>query len=326
LKIKNKFLTDVLEAWCRVHYVPPDQLEDDLDRKMQIIWYNSDIRINNRPVFFKAWYTKNITYINDLLLESGKFHRYEHFREFLEINTHFLQYCGLITAIHWKFQSAIANVDDIHDIVNMSFVRTMCTSGQVFYSQLLEKTDFNCKWLNLFGIDRTLTSSIFKIIFTCTIDTKLQNFQYKLLHQILPTKSLLYKMHVKDNDLCNFCIDCSDSLVHIYYDCPFAREFWVEVQNLISTFVTPDDLNQIMRKENIILGYLSSDSWGDTINFILLFARHFLHCCYWTNKKPNFSNMFLKLKYYHSIELEIALEKNKLDKHIEKYKVLNNVW
>jgi hypothetical protein len=38
-------------------------------------------------------------------------------------------------------------------------------------------------------------------------DTKLQDFQYKLVHRILITNSFLYKCGLKETELCTFCTE-----------------------------------------------------------------------------------------------------------------------
>jgi exonuclease III len=311
LKIQNAFLNDVLIAWCKVHYVRIEDLDDDNERKMQMLWYNSNIKINNGPVYYKAWYDKNIVFINDLLQDSGRVHSCEYFRDTLHIKTHFLEYGGLIAAVHWRFDSAITDTMHFPDIVEARFEQMTLSGSRFFYWKILEKTEFKCKWLDDFEIDDSFCHDIFRTIYTCTVDTKLQNFQYKLLHRILPTKSLLFKMKVKDNELCNFCLQCKDSLAHVYYECEVSQAFWIDVFNLINSVIETEHVIN-GSQETVILGYLGSETWAVIVNFIILFAKYLLHCCYWTDKKPRFGNMISKLKYYRSIELEIALTKHKI--------------
>ena len=50
-------------------------------------------------------------------------------------------------------------------------------------------------------------SYIYCIPFSVTKDTKLQDFQYKLVHRILITNSFLYKCGLKETELCTFCTE-----------------------------------------------------------------------------------------------------------------------
>ena len=47
-------------------------------------------------------------------------------------------------------------------------------------------------------------SMLFNDIYRITNDTNLRNFQFKLLHHILPNNKLLHKMGIKNSALCNF--------------------------------------------------------------------------------------------------------------------------
>jgi hypothetical protein len=55
-----------------------------------------------------------------------------------------------------------------------------------------------------------------KIICNITKDTKLQNFQFKLLHIILPVNSFLYKCGLKETELCTFCMETKENLLHLF--------------------------------------------------------------------------------------------------------------
>ena len=59
-------------------------------------------------------------------------------------------------------------------------------------------------------------SFIYCIRFSVTKDTKLQDFQYKLIHKILITNSFLYRCGLKETKLCTFCTETKESLVDIF--------------------------------------------------------------------------------------------------------------
>ena len=72
--------------------------------------------------------------------------------------------------------------------------------------------------------------NVFGYISKITYDYKLQNFQYKLLHRILPTNTFLVKIGIKDSDLCSFCKIATDSIMHYIWQCPKVQEFWQQVE------------------------------------------------------------------------------------------------
>jgi hypothetical protein len=74
---------------------------------------------------------------------------------------------------------------------------------------------------------------IYCIPFSVTKDTKLQDFQYKLIHRILITNSFLYKYELKDTEQCTFCTETKENLVHIFWDCNYVRNFWLSIGNFL---------------------------------------------------------------------------------------------
>ena len=133
-------------------------------------------------------------------------------------------------------------------------------------------------------------------------------------------------MGIKDTNQCNFCKRESDSLIHIYCECPILASFWSDVHTFLCTILKDERHELVLNNQTIILGYCGQEPWGCLTNFIILFAKHFVHCCYWTNKLPSFDTMFIKLKYHHDVEMDIAIARNKIEKHIQKYKDLNAIW
>jgi hypothetical protein len=49
-----------------------------------------------------------------------------------------------------------------------------------------------------------------------TKSSKLQWFQYIIIHRILGTNSLLYKINQKPNDKCSFCLEEVETIEHIF--------------------------------------------------------------------------------------------------------------
>lgn len=59
----------------------------------------------------------------------------------------------------------------------------------------------------------------YKTPFRSIRETKLQAFQFKLLHRILPCGKYLKSIRVKDTDLCQYCGNV-DTLTHFFFSCP----------------------------------------------------------------------------------------------------------
>ena len=69
-------------------------------------------------------------------------------------------------------------------------------------------------------------------------ETKLKEFQYKLIHRIVVTKEELYRYGIKEDDECIYC-GKKDSIEHTFRDCHFVKIFiqqvfnWLNIENKI---------------------------------------------------------------------------------------------
>ena len=95
LKISNTFWKDVLWAWSQYNFFHKKSIEN------QLIWYNSEIRIRNKPFMWNDIYSKGLKYVYQLF-ENGCFKDFEVVQEQFGLSK--LRYNSLKSAIprEWK--------------------------------------------------------------------------------------------------------------------------------------------------------------------------------------------------------------------------------
>ena len=71
-------------------------------------------------------------------------------------------------------------------------------------------------------------ADVFRIPYTCTKSTKLQAFQYQVIHRYIPTKRFLFVRHIVDRPNCFKCND-DDTITHHLFRCPRVLNFWNDV-------------------------------------------------------------------------------------------------
>ncbi len=64
--------------------------------------------------------------------------------------------------------------------------------------------------------DTSFWKSIYIMPFITVRDTKIQTFQYRSIHRIVPCNEWLFKLTVKPCSTCVYCFH-SDSLIHFFY-------------------------------------------------------------------------------------------------------------
>jgi hypothetical protein len=69
--------------------------------------------------------------------------------------------------------------------------------------------------------------------FITTKSSKLQWFQYRIIHRILGTNSLLYEINQKPNDKCSFCLEEVEKIERIFWSCNKISKLWEDLNNWI---------------------------------------------------------------------------------------------
>ena len=84
--LSNDFWKEVLIIWgefCEI-------IEKDIQEVAQIpIFFNKNIKINNKCIFYKSWASKHVYLLNDLIDSNGNFLTYDEFRALYDIGTIF---------------------------------------------------------------------------------------------------------------------------------------------------------------------------------------------------------------------------------------------
>ena len=97
LGISNPFVCEDLETWVELHFSDVATISS-ANISDQIIWYNSLIRINDQPVFYKHWSSHGISKISHLLAENGTLLIYDDLRTaFQELK--WLEFYGVLSVV-----------------------------------------------------------------------------------------------------------------------------------------------------------------------------------------------------------------------------------
>jgi len=74
------------------------------------------------------------------------------------------------------------------------------------------------KWYTRYSDSELNWESIYSIPFQITRDTYTQWFQARIIHRILGTNSLLFKMNITNTKMCTFCGSVEETLIHIFLE------------------------------------------------------------------------------------------------------------
>jgi len=106
-----------------------------------------------------------------------------------------------------------------------------------------------------------------------TLDTKLREFQYKILTRILIHKKMLFKFTKVDSPLCGFCQNELETIEHLYFQCTKVHMFWDELKVVLNS------LNILVRFDinDVPFGFLDTNNRSIVVNYTLLETKYFIY-------------------------------------------------
>ena len=102
-------------------------------------------------------------------------------------------------------------------IIESMYIKPKC---QHFWENKFPNNDFN--W-----------ELIWSKIPHCTEEARLISLNWKILHNIYPTKTMLYRMGKEESNICNKC-NVIDHVDHFFYSCEKTSIIWARVNFVIS--------------------------------------------------------------------------------------------
>ena len=127
---------------------------------------------------------------------------------------------ALMNGIFWDWFGNPKNIQDsVFDHITSSLLGEAKVPKHV-YSILRDQTvvEVEGKWMDLFNVlEEVEWEYILKTNFTCTFETQLRSFYFKLFHRAICTlNQFLHKIGRADNPNCYFCSNLPKSLVHLF--------------------------------------------------------------------------------------------------------------
>ena len=107
--------------------------------------------------------------------------------------------------------------------------------------------------------------------FQTTLDNKLRELQYKILHRICYTNKTLFKFRTVDSLLCYFCNEKLETLEYFFFQCEIVFLFWNEPLKSQKLISAPFDI------KDIFFGIVHVNK-NVPINYIILEGKYFI-CC-----------------------------------------------
>ena len=237
--IHNQFWQDVFKSHIEV--ITKNQPTDNTQFLSNAIYFNENIKIANKHIFFPKCFDNGIQFINDITKEDGKLMTYQEASNRLNIKINYLQYlsncmCNAIKA--WQNKLKLTNMKEkLMDPIIPHHLQIYLQSRKGtrdmynILNKSVEEATGKKTWNKLYQFDEKSWRKIFIWPFLVTNDKTLQWFQLRINHHILATNKYLHKIKYIDNPTCTFCAEQVETIHHLLWDCKHTK---VLIQDLKS--------------------------------------------------------------------------------------------
>ena len=313
-----KFYEQLQHYWCSLTNYDIDSADKV---RNQIIWNNRFITIQNKPFLWQRWLSAGVYRINDILDDEGNFFNLNQMYEKYNIRTNFFELLQIRQSMPFDWRNLLRNSPDCADVSRPYFIfkreifNVSKLKSKDAYQLLLKENNRTptCvhKWQESWSSFVDRKEQIFKRIYLTTRETKLQSFQYHILHRTITCRKRLFDMRLINSNLCEICSDTIDTLPHFFLECRYIQEFWNSIKIWLCSISNDFDAIFQIDWKNILFGLDGCTDLTNVCNYIIVYAKYFIYRHRVQGDHHLALRKFkLELRYKLSIERAIA-KKNK---------------
>ena len=101
----------------------------------------------------------------------------------------------------------------------------------------------------------------------------IQWFQSCINHNILVTNSYLFKIKLRNNPDCYYCLSQEEMITNLFWHCEKIQQFLKSLENWLKLQNIECDINE----ESFILGINKNKAFPEILSFILLYAKYCIY-------------------------------------------------
>ena len=310
------FYKDIISTWCRIKEQYCSENEQNIFHRT--LWLNKNITVDGKDIFWNTWYKGGIMYIKDILNANNTFMTAEELHARYGVQTNFLSILQIRQSLpyNWRLFLTRQNINDqtepkIFLKLRSKLIPLTGYKSFQFYQMLKnieeKHTVPKCigKWNEVFNIDIKDWGEIFLKPFTVCRSTRMQSFQYRLLHRVITCNHWLYNARLKDSPNCDTCL-VDDNLLHFFINCIHVQDFWTSFKQWWAEVTSqPQQLSQ----QDIMFGVKKSNKYYQSVNNVLILANKFIHDSNMVSRtKVSFHAFLTSLKLHLWYEKQICVK------------------
>ena len=200
-----KFYKECLTELALYKMSPITTLSDVLN---EIVWNNKFLCINGKPLFRNKLLRKGFLTVSDLLTDSGTMKSWRILQNQNVTCAEYFVHMSVFDSFPLAWKSFLKNMPNNLPKANESryFIFPAC-SKKLYWEliKIIEKPPVSiAKYEQLFPSHDLSWEDIYLLPRSASLDSKMREFQYKILNRILYANKALYKMGIVNSPLCTF--------------------------------------------------------------------------------------------------------------------------
>ena len=230
---KSLFYQQLLEYWFDLYSIQPETFKDIF---VEPLWFNVNIMVGGSPIFYRQWWKNDIRWICDICNSNGTIMTKEDLQNKFNFVVGQMEYNSLVSAIPDGWRQTIKNqsvpLKDNEIYIHLKGVRKNLNEAKCrdFYKSLISRikklpTAIQ-KWKEVYDIKEDEWGNIFRLPYRICSETDLQAFQYKIINRFFPCNYTLSIWYSDITNICQYCHQQSDTLVHYFVYCTDVAIFW----------------------------------------------------------------------------------------------------
>ena len=288
--------------------------------------------VTKSVLFDKSMYANGCIYIADVYKNTGDIFSPNELYQFFHHRFNFLDYHRLKMGFknyYRKFNVTERVVRPIYPTV-INILNKDIKGSKLFYNLLLEDKEMDSiqyyseKWSKVLPIDvlNLEWKKVFSICFDTVKDNDLIWFQYRILHKILGTKSLLFKMSIAETNNCRNCGLAEETIEHLFFYCEKANEFLSNVYTLISTLT---GVTCHFRVEEVLFGIVKRNYYSEPLNVLLLLLKYYIFEASLSDRVFNIPMFICKIKQKYREQEYLAKLNSQQHKFDKKWSLIKHL-
>ena len=294
------FWKNVLEGWF--HF---SKMYDVYDQEgNQIIWCNSEIKINNVPICYDKAINRGLIYVKQMFPNNATISNVEAYEKY---RLNWFETTAILNAIPRKWKDMCLRTEDTGPPVSkFELVQQKTHKVSFIYNNMLSKQDRPFEKLvvkinKIITVSRDELEKAFKQIYIVSNITKYRDFQYRLLNLVTHANDRLFYWKKVTSQQCDLCPHPKQNIFHMLFWCPKLQSFWRKVACFCANCLN-DPPDTVFDVKSVFLNCVVESNVGHLINFIVLVAKQYIYACKCKKEEIRFEQFIRNIQELYNVE------------------------